>query len=637
MTNLASPKLQLASLDAELDWQAPRLDIGRLQARLYSGDVRAQGNLDAITRAARLDAETTFDLHGIDGLLGPRSRENFARYQWKRPPSFKGSASVVLPPWDDPKPDWNGTVKSSLRLDGRFQVRDGGAFKGVPFDQADSSLHYDGANWRLPDLETVRPEGRQSIAVDYNEETRAYRVDARGRILPPVLRTLIGEKTAEILDLFEFPVPVDAEVSVWGPWSEGTRQSIAAHLLATNFLFRSQHFDHLDARVLYTNQFLAASPVLLRRDAGELVCDGVGYAFPEDRLWITNAVNTIDPIIIAAAISPGFPEKLVHYRFDQPPRILASGTLRPRTTGTAEMDFDLEGGPFHFWRFSSDHLRTRLLWRGNTLTLTNIQASFYQGTLDGHAFFDLSEPTDSPYRFSARVQDARLEDLLQEATRGKTNVARGNFDLDLAIRSARTSDLWTWNGDGRAELRNGLLWDVPIFGFLSPVLNAVAPGLGNNRAKHAAATFTITNGVFHTRDLDIACPPAKLLYRGSIDLEQRVQAKVEGQVLTDFPAFGPLFGLLLRPLTKLMEFRVTGTLSDVEAEPVYVPKFILLPLQPFKVIRQIFKPPEPQVRTTPLPTEAELDLVHPPGNRADPFTNAPSPRTPGSLPLPTPP
>ncbi len=582
-----APGLRVGHLATRVAWEPPFVRLPRIDADLYGGELHGRAQLDVTTREASATAETTFDLHGLDGLLGERSRENVQRYAWQSPPHFVGTAHAVLPAWTNREPDWNVVMKPTLRLDGRFQVG-AGAFKGVPFEHAESSLSFDGQNWRLPDLRTARPEGRQEIAVDYNEDTREYRIDARGMILPPVLKPVLGSSSGEVLDLFQFHEPVTAAVTVWGPWSEGDRQAIEGSVVATNFTFRGQQFDRLATTVHYTNQMLIATPLRLNRGEGDLVADGIGYSFAKGRLWLTNAVNTIDPAVVAEAISPGFPRKIAPYRFDLPPRVRASGTVRPRETSTADMVFDIEGGPFHFWRLSADQIRTRLIWEGSNLVLTNLDAAFYRGRMSGDAYFDLTQPEDGRYRFTAQVRGGNLGDLLSEATPGRTNVSQGTFDLDLNVTSARTSDIHTWNGHGRADLRDGLLWDVPIFGFLSPILNGVVPGLGNNRAERASATFTMTNSVIHTRDLVIACPPARLLYRGTLDFDQRVDAKVEAQVLGEFGALGPFFGLLLRPLTKLFEFHLAGTLAVVHAEPLYIPKFLLFPLQPIKTLKDIF-------------------------------------------------
>lgn len=614
LARLRSPRLAVDRLDSRLDWQPPLLVVPRLAAALHRGDLQLSAQLDIPSRLASAEARTTFDLHAIDGLLGERSRENFQRYEWHDPPVVHARAHARLEPWSEPRPDWDGKVKPTLRLDGRFEVGPG-SFKGVPFLKAASSLSFDGAWWRLPDLRTERPEGGQAIAVEYHEDSRVYRVDARGLVHAPVLKPILGERTAEILDLFRFDHPVQANLSVWGPWSEGTRQSILGSVSIPPFAFRDQRFDRLEAEVHYTNSVLVAAPVRLLRGAGEARAEGIRYDFAGDLLALTRAVSTLEPAVLAAAISPTLPERIAPYRFDTPPTIRAHGTLHTRDTASADLDFHISGGPFRFWRLSADQIDTRLLWKGPDLVLTNLQASFYRGSFEGQAAFDLRQPDDTRYRFEASVRDASLADLLREAIPGRTNLAEGTFDLVLDIDSARTADLHSWNGRGQADLRDGLLWNVPLFGFLSPVLNAVVPGLGNNRAERASATFTLTNSVILTRDLVINCPPAKLLYRGTLDFDQRIDARVEGQVLTDIIGIGPIFGLVLRPLTKLLEFRVTGTLADLETEPLYIPKLVFLPLQPMKILRSLFglgDAPDPKPLPEPTPPTVPSPLVPPP-------------------------
>jgi|GEM_PF-663030 len=624
LSAIRSDRLSVDRFHTILDWKAPRLILREIDATLHQGRLRARGDLDVVSRLATLTAESTFDLHGIDPLLGPRSRENFLRYQWSAPPWVEAQAHLTLPPWDAKEVDWVTLVKPTVRVHGRLKVG-AGSFKGIPFDEAVSSISFDGANWRLPDLQTARPEGRQEIAIDYNENTREYRIDARGRVMPPVLKPVLGEQSAEIVDLFTFQSPVDAEVSVWGPWTEGTRQAILGTITATNFTFRSQRFDRLEAVVGYTNRFITATSVRLTRDGGEATADGVGYDVADDRLWLTNAITTIDPNAAAAAISPSFPEKLVHYHFATPPRIHANGTLRPRDTESADLTFSVRGGPFEFWRLKAETIETDLLWKGSTLTFTNLSARFFDGTLAGNAFFDLANPDDGTYRFDAQVRQAELGNILRHASFGRTNVASGQIDLDLRVDSARTADLNSWNGSGRATLHDGLLWDAPIFGFVSPVFNAVMPGLGNNRARAAEATFTLSNSVIHTRDLAIDCPPAKLFYRGTLDFDQNVEAKVEAQILGNFTPMGPLFGLILRPLTKLFEFHVEGTLSNVNVEPLYIPKFLLLPLQPLRFIFGLFGAGENSGRHPATNTQPEIPVTPDNGNITEPISPTPSP------------
>jgi hypothetical protein len=161
--------------------------------------------------------------------------------------------------------------------------------------------------------------------------------------------------------------------------------------------------------------------------------------------------------------------------------------------------------------------------------------------------------------------------------------------------------LQTWDGFGHVNLRDGLLWDVPVFGILSPALDAMATGLGNSRATDAAARFIITNGVIFTDSLEIRSTMTRLQYTGTVDMRQNVNARVDAQLLRDTPVIGPAVSFILSPFTRLFEYQVTGTLQNPKKEPVYVPKIFLLPLHPIRSVEEMFpggdvvpSPPTPE-------------------------------------------
>ncbi|HMO66906.1 MAG TPA: AsmA-like C-terminal region-containing protein, partial [Verrucomicrobiota bacterium] len=446
-------------------------------------------------------------------------------------------------------------------------------------DSVRSSLHFDAGRWRLPDLATTRPEGAQAVDIDYDKASGEYRIAGRGRVLPPVLKPVLGEASAEVLDLFTFPDGVEADVVVFGPWTEGSRMSIAGVLAATNLTFRGERFDALSLGARYTNRLMVLTNLAAARDGAPLTADAAAYDFAADRVFLTNAVSRLEPLLLARLINEEFPEKIRHYQFSRPPRIVANGTFERARTDTAAMRFQVDGEDFAFWKLRASHVMADLDWAGGWLTLTNLNASFYDGALDGWAAFQVDAAGgDTPYRFDARVRSGRLGPLVRDAASSQTQL-EGTFDLELHVTSALTSDVMTWNGHGQASLTNGLIWDVPIFGFLSRTLDAVSPGLGSQRFDRAAATFTLADGVFRTTDLQMHSPLVRLDYRGTVDLEARIDTRVEARVLRNLSVLGPLVSLVTAPLTKLFEFRVTGTLAEPEPQPVYVPKFLFWPFQ----------------------------------------------------------
>ena len=135
-----------------------------------------------------------------------------------------------------------------------------------------------------------------------------------------------------------------------------------------------------------------------------------------------------------------------------------------------------------------------------------------------------------------------------------------------------------------------MLWDVPVFGLVSPVLNTVSPGFGNSRAKDAAGEFLMTNGIIWTGSLVIRTPMMRLDYDGTVDLQEKVNARVTAQLLRNTPLVGPILSLLFSPFSKAFECEVTGTLGDPKVAPVYVPDLLLVPLHPFRSVENFFAP-----------------------------------------------
>jgi hypothetical protein len=220
--------------------------------------------------------------------------------------------------------------------------------------------------------------------------------------------------------------------------------------------------------------------------------------------------------------------------------------------------------------------------------LTNVAAAFYGGRADGFADFDFRVPHEgADYDFGVNLTNVNLH-LLAADLSSPTNTLEGALSGQLVVTNADTQDWRTWNGSGHASLRDGLIWDEPIFGIFSPVLNKVSPGLGSSRATQASARFTITNGVIYTGSLEVRTAIAQLQYIGNMDLAGNVNMRVNALLLRNTPVIGWWVSLISTPFTKLFEYHVTGTLKNPKSEPVYVPKFLLMPLHPVRSFEGMF-------------------------------------------------
>jgi hypothetical protein len=567
-------------------WQAPELAIEELHADLYQRRLDAAGRVNVASREALAQAEFNFDVHRLASLLKPETRRWLEQYTWTEPPDVAGSLRVVLPAWTNTQPDWRAEVLPSLQLAGELAGRNA-AFRDVPVESAKAHFIFSNLTWELPDFVAVRPEGRVEFAYRSHALTREYHFKGRSALDPLALKPLLEEKQQKAFDYFRFSAPPEVEGEVWGRWREPEKTGFAAHLRGTNFFFRREMVSDLAASVQFTNRFVTATDVLIHSGDQQISAPAVGFDTATQTLYLTNAVGTMEPERITRAIGPKTAKSLSPYVFSQPPTARADGFAQVRTGKHADMKFVISGGPFSYWKFRVPQISGTVHWVDETVNITNLQAAFYGGPLDSDIFVDFSPDTNANLRLMARVTDADLHALMSDLS-SPTNRLEGIFSGNLTITRANTGDWNSWQGFGSAQLRDGYLWDIPLFGIFSPVLDAMMPGVGNSRVSGGGANFSITNSVINTDDMEIRSPAMRLAYRGTIDFGGRVNARVEARPLRDAWVIGPVVSLVFSPLTKLFEYKVTGTLKEPEKVPLYVPKEFLFPFHPLRTLKELF-------------------------------------------------
>jgi hypothetical protein len=121
-------------------------------------------------------------------------------------------------------------------------------------------------------------------------------------------------------------------------------------------------------------------------------------------------------------------------------------------------------------------------------------------------------------------------------------------------------------------------------------LDAMMPGVGNSRFTEATATFGIANSVIFSRDLEMRSATMRLQYRGAVDFDGNLNARVIAEPLRDTPVVGTVVSTILSPVAKLFAYRITGTMKDPKSEPIYIPKLLLVPFSPFQSLGELFSP-----------------------------------------------
>jgi hypothetical protein len=589
ITNANAWRLTLDTLRLTNRWQAPVLRT-ELAARMGQGGLNGVVDLQLPERRLDFKSEGLLPLEKLSALVDTNIQWILAGHKANALPRFQTAGTLTLPAWTNRPPDWHEDLLPALSMSGMLEGSKG-SYRGVAYDKVSALFELTNLFFRAPEITILRPEG--SIQADLASDTRTgvVRCRVRSTIDPKALDPILhSEAKADPIDLFEFTHPPSVDVVLHGNIESAKLLGFDADIALTNLTFRGQNVSSCTTRVLYTNGLISIlRPVVLRPgERGEAA--GIGIDLGQRRLFLTNATGNLTPHAVARAIGPITYRDVSPYVFDAPPQARVEGSIPIGRSDLSEnMRFDLDGGPFHWRKFTFDRIRGTVFWRSNTVTLTNIQARWCGGDMAGWLFVDFAPTNTDLLSFYSTVREASLREIVRQMNPTRPNRLEGLLSGELNITRADLKNDLSWMGHGYVHLTNGLVWDIPLFGVFSPVLNAFVPGLGHTRARHADATFGITNSVIYSRDLEIRATMMRMQFRGMVDFSEQVEGRMEAELLRDLPAIGFVISKVLWPVTKLFEYRVTGKLANPKTEQVYVVSRILLfPFQPVKTLKDLF-------------------------------------------------
>ncbi|MGA4643852.1 AsmA-like C-terminal region-containing protein [Limisphaera sp. 4302-co] len=581
----------LQKVCCELDWAPPQLRVRRLEAALPSGPVRGELLVEAASGQARFHANSVADPKELEPWLSERTRRWLGQWAWDRPPRMEISGELQLPPWPPQGEAWSRALKERLSLTGEVMLESGG-FRGFRAARARSHVQYSNGMWHLPDLEVARPDGW--LRADYRvwPWERRYEWRFQFQLPPDAFAPLLHTNQLTWLSLLQWHEPLTAAGEARGAFLRP--DTVAGHATVhwTNFVFRELAVQRLEATLAYSNRWLDVLQPRIERAEGRLMADGLAVDFAGQQVHFTNVLCVDDPAAVTAAIGPRTARTLAPYRFERPPRVRLQGTVPWRGRQGADLVAEVEGGPFRWWRFRAEQVTGTVRWRGDSVALTNVTAALCGGQLQGWALFDLSPPDGTAFRFGLQGHGVDLAALMRDVGPAGSRL-EGTLDVDLLVDRAHTGDWRTWNGRGAASLRDGWIWSIPLFGVLSEPLDALVPGLGRSRVTSGRATFVLTNGVLVSDDLECRASTMRLQYRGRVSLDGQVEAVVQAELLRDAWLVGRVVSLALWPVSKILEFRITGTLARPTAEPIHIPRVLLIPLRPWQTLRDALGPAPP--------------------------------------------
>lgn len=591
MHNVVSPKLRVDQAAFAGKWRAPLLAVENLRAQLYGGSVKANASLDIQSRELRSSGTSDLDPHAVSQLFDPSVSNWLAQLDWTAAPKINAGVRVVLAPWTNCPPDWHTAVDKSLQLGGDFTVGPS-SFLTMPATSASGHVTYTNQTWHVSNLRAFRPEGYLDLDYTSSLESFLYIIDSH--IFPAVTTPLFPPGRKHVLDELSFTQPPHIQTRIWGSWQIPDSTGFSGSVQATNFVARGEHVAALRAEAALTNDILTVKHLSASNELSQVHADWMQADFGTKIISLTNVAGVIDPALVERAFRKNPPDFLKVIHFDAPPSVSVAGTFSLTNAAAVNLQFLVNGQHLHYSKFVADKISGEVDYVGPAVILTNISGSLYnKGTLLGWLTFVTKADNQTDFRANLTVKNIDIAPL-GIGLAGKNSHLEGRLDGDLDLRGPNSAEEENkWHGVGRLHLYDGLIWDLKIFGLFSPVLNLFSPGWGYDRAREASADFVMANGVVSSDDCEIRFTGFVLKLRGTVNTKEQINARLEAVLSRQTPLVGSLLSLAFTPLSKLLEYQITGTVNDPVPEPIYVPKFIRVFLHPIKSMKAVLEPNTP--------------------------------------------
>jgi hypothetical protein len=567
------------------------ISITKLNATQGDSSMSASGSYSFETRRLQVKFASTLDPRQFDPFFTENGQLWLDQYTWDKPPQIELELRTTIP--EPSATNKLEIVRESTWAAGNFAVGKA-AFRQTPVLSAAGHFSYSNFVWSVPDLHAERPEGSLWVSTTKDQRDRRFHFEVISQMDLTLLRPFLPAGAGEAFDWVQFESPPKIRATLDGQWGRPEVFTMNGDVECANLLVNHVRLDKVTGSFEFTNLVLIARDAQIERGERRIRAPFCEVRFEEEIGRVEDGFSTFDPQLGVMMLGEKIASIIEPFHFEKPPTVRASGIFPISGRSHPNIHFLVDGTDFSWGKLRAEKVQGDVTWKDDTLSLSNIQARAYDdGLITGSANFDFSPPAGTDFHFDLAFSDADLGRMVRELT-SVTNRLAGALSGHLAITSANTEDMAHWQGYGRASLRDGFLWEFPVFGLFSPILNAVAPGSGMDKAREATGQFVITNSVVGCDDCEIRASSLRLLYSGTVDFKEQVNLRVEAELFRDAWLIGRVLTLALSPIAKVFEYKVTGLLREPEMEPVYLPNFLMHTLHPFRSLKQILpeKPKE---------------------------------------------
>ncbi len=421
-----------------------------------------------------------------------------------------------------------------------------------------------------------------------NFSSRDYRILLTGQLRPAEIsgwfRSGWWPKFWRDFDLRATPPRADVDVS--GCYRDTARTLYFGRADAINAAVLDGDFEAAHTLMFLRPQFLDMIEFNARRAHGTEQASGTFKRLADPVTRETAGLEfdltaNLDPAIYMKMAGESAAGLLAPWEFTTPPQLHVSGR-RSGMGPHAVPDFSFTGqveGAARYQGFPLESLRVAGGVTGHDVRLDQIEVRAAGGTGRGKAA--LSGPDGARLLgIDLYVKDADLARTIRafeefgarrHGPAGKSmteskfirRAIGGKLELALSVLG-EPGVTQSFRGSGNAKVTGAELGEIHLFGLLSQVLSAVSLDFSSLKLDTARSNFRLEDGRVHFPDLKVSGPSAVIDAKGDFVLESKsldFLAHLKPYEETRNPLKAAL-GLVLNPLTSMLELKLTGPLTD---------------------------------------------------------------------------
>ena len=552
---------------------AERAIYGAVELRDVRMDAAYAERLLSVQRLAARDATRgVFDLSGQWNMATGR-----AQADWSSSLDPSPWLEELRPggPWRELKFTAPPTVQGSLEIEPgnprRVQVLGTASspafsFRGVDFENLTGGFAWRDGNLYVSDA-TVGLGGGQ-IRGDLMRKPDDVRLRVECQADPSPLTALLGERDRNNLAKLKLQF-IDApkiRFEARGPKLDPASLKATGKMQFGRTSIHESPMDSATADLAFEGLALTLSNIRVTRPEGT----GSGaftYDFGRRQVRLDSVRSTMNPFNVLQWADPKVAVETKPYRFKAPPEVTVGGVIGLEDptqtrlwadfTASQGLDYDLLGETLNFGPTTGS-----LEFAGRQIKVDVPSARLYGGSVKLAADITTGQP-GAAQKMDVELDRVNFEKLtrLYFDYKDSQGLISGRYKFSFVPGQGEKM-----TGNGNLLVEDGDVFAIPVLGPLSAVLGTILPGTGYQTARKATCDFRVANGEIRTDNLDIIGQGFSMIGQGSLfflrdTMDFSVRINAQG-----------VPGVLLYPVSKLLEYVSDGKLSDPQWRPKALPK-----------------------------------------------------------------